>query len=311
MESTTQTTQLTSTAIEVATPSTEIKHESTLYAEPVAYVHGWPITNSLITSWVAVLVIVILSVALRMKMKKIPSKIQHFFEVVLEGGLNLADQVTGSRKVTEKVFPIAISIFFFVLINNWLGILPLGGFGMLQTGADGTAFVPFLRSGTADINTTLMLAVVAVLGSNIFGVLIIGIWKTFNKYVNLKALGHIFTKVKKDPTILLVSPVMFFVGLLELVGELAKVASLSFRLFGNVFAGEVLLASMGALLAYGLPVPFLFLEIMVGLIQALIFSMLVLVYFSIASQDHDAHDEDHHESASDALVEGVENEARA
>lgn len=294
MEPTTQTIPQSNPVV-MAVPSTEIKHESTLYAEPVAMVHGFPITNSLITSWLAVLVIIILSVALRMKMKSIPGKLQHAFEVILEGGLNLADQVTGSRKITEKVFPLAISIFFFVLINNWLGILPLGGFGMLQTGAEGTAFVPFLRSGTADINTTLMLAVVAVIGSNIFGILVIGIWKTFNKYVNLSALGQIFTKVRKDPTVLLVAPVMFFVGLLELVGELAKVASLSFRLFGNVFAGEVLLMSMGALLAYGLPVPFLFLEIMVGLIQALIFSMLVLVYFSIASQDHDEHEEEHSE----------------
>ena len=135
----------------------------------------------------------------------------------------------------------------------------------------------------------------------------------FNKYVNLKALGGMVHKVRKDPTVLLVAPVMFFVGLLELVGELAKIASLSFRLFGNVFAGEVLLASMSALLAYGLPIPFLFLEVMVGAIQALIFAMLTLVYFTIAAQDHDEHDEhkEAHESASDILVEGVENEARA
>jgi len=251
-------------------------------------VHGFPITNSLITSWVAVLVIVLLSLALRAKMKKVPGKLQHFFEVVLEGGLNLADQVTGSRKITGKVFPIAISIFFFVLINNWLGILPLGALGVLHPAAGGSYdFVPFLRSGTADINTTMALAVVAVIGSNIFGILVIGIWKTFNKYVNLGALASIAKKVRKEPTVLLVAPVMFFVGLLELIGEVAKIASLSFRLFGNVFAGEVLLASMSVLLAYGLPIPFLFLEIMVGLIQALIFAMLTLVYFSIASQDHD------------------------
>ena len=282
--------------VQVAIPAktgenTEIKHESTLYSEPITYVHGWPVTNSLITSWVAVAIIVILSVALRMKMKKIPSKIQHFFEVVLEGGLNLADQVTGSRKVTDKVFPVAISIFFFVLINNWLGILPLGGFGVLQNTAEGTFFIPFLRSGTADVNTTLMLAVISVIGSNIFGIVIIGAWKVFNKYVNLRALGGIFTKIRKEPTVLLVAPVMFFVGLLEFIGEFAKVASLSFRLFGNVFAGEVLLASMTVLLAYGLPIPFLFLEIMVGLIQALIFAMLTLVYFTIASEDHDEHEE--------------------
>lgn len=272
--------------------TTEIKHESTLYAEPVAHVHGFPITNSLITSWITVLVIVILSIALRLSLKKIPGKLQHFFEMFTDGAMSLADQVTGSRKVTMRVFPIAVSIFFFVIINNWLGILPLGGFGVIERGADGASFIPFIRSGTADINTTLMLALVAVIASNLFGIIVIGLWKALNKYVNLKALGSMFTKVRKDPTVLIMAPVMFFVGALELVGEVAKVASLSFRLFGNVFAGEVLLASMSALLAYGLPIPFLFLEVLVGFIQALIFSMLVLVYFTIAAEDHDAHDEE-------------------
>ncbi len=298
------------------TQGTQIKHESTLYAEPVAYVHGWPITNSLITSWFAVLVIVLLSVALRTKMKKVPGKLQHMFEMVLDGALNLADQVTGDRKITVKIFPLAICIFFFVLVNNWLGLLPLGGLGMIQTAADGTrAFVPFLRSGTADVNTTLMLALVAVLGSNIFGAFIIGIWKTFNKYVNLKALGGIVTKVRREPTILIVAPIMFFVGVLELIGEAAKVASLSFRLFGNVFAGEVLLASMSAILAYGLPIPFMFLEVIVGVIQALIIAMLVLVYFTIAAQDHDEHEHEGHEAhdiTSDHSVQAaIENEVRA
>ena len=274
-----------------ALPSTEIKHENTLFAEPITHIGSFPVTNSLITSWVAVFILIILATILRTKLKNVPGKLQHFFEIILEGGLSLADQVTGSRKTTEKVFPLAISIFFFVLINNWLGILPLGGFGILEHGAEGSVFVPFLRSGTADINTTLMLAAIAVIGSNIFGIVSIGVWKMFNKYVNLKALGGIVTKVRHEPTILLIAPITFFVGILELVGELAKVASLSFRLFGNVFAGEVLLASMGALLAYGLPLPFLFLEVFVGVIQALIFSMLVLVYFTIAAQDHDAHEE--------------------
>lgn len=283
---------------------TEIKHENTLFAEPIAHIGDFPITNALITSWVAVLILIIISIIIRTRLKNVPGKLQHFFEIVLEGGLSLADQVTGSRKTTEKVFPLAISIFFFVLINNWLGILPLGGFGIVETGAEGSVFIPFLRSGTADINTTLMLAVVAVIGSNIFGIVSIGVWKMFNKYVNLKALAGILTKIRHEPTVLLIAPITFFVGVLELIGELAKVASLSFRLFGNVFAGEVLLASMGALLAYGLPLPFLFLEVFVGVIQALIFAMLTLVYFSIASTDHEAHDTEHPavEELEDALV---------
>ena len=130
----------------------------------------------------------------------------------------------------------------------------------------------------------------AVLGANIFGVVSIGLWKTFNKYVNLKALGGIFTKIRHEPTIIIVAPITFFVGLIEIVGEFAKVASLSFRLFGNVFAGEVLLASMAALVAYIVPIPFLFLELLVGVIQALIFSILLVVYFTIAASDHEEHD---------------------
>ena len=149
------------------------------------------------------------------------------------------------------------------------------------------SFIPFLRGGTADINTTLALAVMAVIGANVFGVVSIGLWKTFNKDVNLNVLGGIFTKIRNEPTIIIVAPITFFVGLIEIVGEFAKVASLSFRLFGNVFAGEVLLASMAALVAYIIPIPFLFLELLVGVIQALIFSILLVVYFTIAASDHE------------------------
>ncbi|MEA3399547.1 MAG: FoF1 ATP synthase subunit a [Patescibacteria group bacterium] len=263
----------------------ELHHEATLFAEPIFHVGEFPVTNALITSWVSVLIIIVLALFIRLKLKEIPRKFQNFFEIILDGALSLCDQVTGNRKITIKVFPLALTIFFFVLINNWLGIMPLGGFGIVENGM----FIPFLRSGTADINGTLALAVISVIGANIFGIVSIGVWKTFNKYVNLRSLGDIFTKVKKDPTILVVAPINFFVGILELIGEIAKVASLSFRLFGNVFAGEVLLISMSAIIAYGLPIPFLFLEIFVGLIQAFIFAVLVVVYFTIAAQDHSEH----------------------
>ncbi|MCM2339510.1 MAG: F0F1 ATP synthase subunit A [Burkholderiales bacterium] len=272
----------------------EIVHEVPLYAEPVFHVGHFGITNALLTSWVAVLTIIIIALVLRSKLKEIPKGIQNLFEAIIEGALGLCDQVTNDRNLSIKIFPIAISAFFFILINNWFGILPLSWFGLIEKGEHGLVFVPFLRGGTADINTTLALAISAVIGANIFGVFSIGIWKTFNKYVNLKVLGEIFKKVRKDPTIVLVAPITFFVGLIEIIGELAKVASLSFRLFGNVFAGEVLLVSMAALVAFVVPIPFLFLEIIVGVIQALIFSILLVVYFTIGASDHD-HDESHNE----------------
>ena len=297
---TASTTTFSTPVIVTAAVASAPTEESTLYAEPLAVVHGFSITNALFTSWIAVLIIVVLSVSLRASLKKVPGRLQHFFELLVDGALDLADQVTGSRKVTLRVFPIAITIFLFVLVNNWMGLLPLGGFGLIKQAADGSrSFVPFIRSGTADINTTLMLALVTVIASNLFGVIVIGLWKAFNKYINIKAIASIPAKVRKEPTVLVMAPVMFFGGVLEIIGEMAKVASLSFRLFGNVFAGEVLLASMSALFAYGLPIPFMFLEVLVGFIQALIFAMLTLVYFTIAAQDHDAHDggEDHHDES--------------
>ena len=268
----------------------QISHEITLFAEPIYHYNNFSITNALLTSWLAVFIIIILSFVLRSKLRLIPGKIQSFFEIIVEGALGMCDQVTSNRTLSIRIFPIAISVFFFILINNWLGLLPIGGFGVLEQGEHGLAFIPFLRGGTADINTTIALAVMAVLGANLFGIFSIGLWKTFNKYVNLKALGGIFTKIRHEPTIIIVAPITFFVGLIEIIGEFAKVASLSFRLFGNVFAGEVLLVSMAALVAYIIPIPFLFLEILVGVIQALIFSILLVVYFTIGASDHDEHE---------------------
>lgn len=282
-------TETTALIPEVST-SEEISHESTLYAEPIAHFGSFTVTNALFTSWVVVFILIIISIVVKLSLKKIPKGIQNLFEIIIEEAELLCDQVTNSRIITNKAFPIVFAVFMFVLLNNWMGILPLGGIGFIEIGEHGKAFIPLFRSGTADINGTLPLAIMSVIGANIFGIISIGLWKTINKYVNLNALGSIFTKVKKDPMILMTAPIMFAVGFLELIGEFAKIASLSFRLFGNVFAGEVLLASMGALIAYVLPTPFMLLEVLVGVIQAFIFAILTLVYYTISSMDHE-HDE--------------------
>jgi len=291
----------TITAIAAPLP---VSHESTLFAEPIFHIGqpsgGLTVTNSLFTSWIVVGILIVISLAIRLTLKQIPKGIQNFFEFIIEGAESLADQVTGDRKITTKAFPIVFTVFLIVLINNWIGILPFGGFGLIEHSAAGNSFIPFIRSGTADINGTLPLAILSVIGANLFGIISIGAWKTFNKYVNLKALGQIFTKIRKDPMIILTAPIMFAVGLLELVGEFAKVASLSFRLFGNVFAGEVLLAAMGAIMAYVLPTPFLLLEVFVGAIQAFIFAILTLVYYTIASQDHEHEEHDLEEAEAHA-----------
>ena len=164
-----------------------------------------------------------------------------------------------------------------------MGLLPgVGTIGFVETLEHEKVFVPLLRGATADLNTTLAMALFAVVMSHVFGVIVVGLWNHFNKFVNIKAIIAIPKKVKKDPTILMINPIKIFVGLIEIVGEIAKVASLSLRLFGNIFAGEVLLASMMALSAFILPLPFMFLELIVGIVQALVFAILTLAFMSIA-----------------------------
>ncbi len=261
-----------------------VSHEITLYAEPIFHIGNFSVTNSLISSWSVVVVLVILAVVLGRSIKKIPQGIQNIFEIMVEKAVEMMDSVTHDSVKSKKIFPFVFTIFIFLLLNNWLGLLPgVGSIGFIETSHGHSAFIPWFRGATADLNTTLALAIFSVLAANFFGVLTVGGWNFLNKFVNLKALAEIPGRIVKEPAIVIVNPIKFFVGLIEIIGEVAKVASLSFRLFGNVFAGEVLLASMAAIFAFAVPIPFIFLEIIVGIIQALIFAMLTLVYFTIAS----------------------------
>lgn len=268
----------------------EVQHEITLYAEPIFHIGSFNITNSLVTSWVAVTILVVFFYSIGKKVKKIPDKIQNIFEIILEKALSLADSVTGDRQKSEKFLPVALALFLFILANNWLGLIPgIGTVGFNETEGAHSVFVPIFRGGTADVNTTLALAIFSIAASHLFGIFAIGAWNYLNKYINFKALGEIPRKMRKDFFIVLVNPVQAFVGVVEFIGEIAKTASLTFRLFGNIFAGEVLLISMMAIFAFFLPLPFIFLEIIIGLIQALIFAMLTLVYFSVATESHEEH----------------------
>jgi F-type H+-transporting ATPase subunit a len=273
---------MTSSETQVNNSHEEIIHENTLFAEPIAHVGNFAITNSLLTSALALVIIVTIGLLVKNKIKKVPSGLQNAMEMVIEGFLGIFDGVTGSRKRSLQFAPLVLAFFFFVLINNWMGILPgVGSIGQVVQHGDEKLFIPYLRGATADLNTTLALATIGVVLSHIIGVFAIGAWKYFNKFININAFLEIPRKIKKDPMVLLVNPIKAFVGLIEIIGEIAKIASLSFRLFGNVFAGEVLLASMSAILAFGIPIPFLLLEVLVGLIQALIFAMLILTYLTI------------------------------
>ena len=262
--------------------SSEISHEVTIFAEPIFEIGGFHITNSLLNTWLVVFAVIIFGLAFRRAIAVIPRKAQNILEMAIEELLKICDSATGSREKSLRFFPLVASFFVFILLNNWLGILPgIGSIGKIVSEHGEKVFVPFFRGGTADLNTTLALAIVGVVATHLVGVTTVGIWRHLNKFINIQSIIDIPKKIAKDATILIVNPIKLFVGFLEIIGELAKVASLSFRLFGNIFAGEVLLASMAAILAFGIPIPFMFLEIVVGLIQALIFAMLILVYLTI------------------------------
>jgi F-type H+-transporting ATPase subunit a len=233
-----------------------------LRAEEIFHVGNFPVTNAVFLSALVLILLTGLALALRRGLRLVPGGAQNVFEIVTNGALGLMDSVLGNRKTSEKYFPLVFTIFLFVLSANWLGLFP--GVGSIVLREHGDKAVPLLRSPASDLNFTLALALIAVTFVNVFGA----------AAVTLKGRLSIFFNFK--------GPIEFFIGILELVSEFAKIISFSFRLFGNVFAGEVLLAIMTFLVPYLVPLPFMFLEIFVGFIQAFIFGMLTLVFVAMA-----------------------------
>jgi F-type H+-transporting ATPase subunit a len=201
-------------------------------------------------------------------------------------------KVTGDAKRSRQFLPIIGTLFLFILFSNWLGLLPgTGSVGVwgIHNGAE--ALIPLLRPAAADLNLTLAVAAFAVIASHVIGWRSIGLSNHLSKFFNIRGIWRSF---KKGPTAIATAVVEFGVGLIEIVGEIAKVISLSLRLFGNVFAGEVLMTVTIGLFAFALPIPFIFLELLIGAVQATVFSMLTLAYLTVATTSHEEHDENDH-----------------
>ncbi len=244
--------------------------EVSITPETLFHVGNFPVTNSLLTSWIVVIGLSIGAIILSKKIKTVPGKIQALVESVIEGMLSFFETVGGSRETAEKFFPIVTTIFIYIICSNWVGILPgFGSIGINEATSEGVKFVPIFRSVYSDLNMTLALALIAVVLSHLYGLFTVGIKGHIGKFINFKG------------------PVDAFAGALEIVGEISKIISLSFRLFGNVFAGEVLLTIIAFLVPYIAPLPFLGLEIFVGFIQALIFATLSMVAFSSFTKVHE------------------------
>ena len=248
-------------------------HIPTLAPEVLFQIGSINITNTVINTWMAILLFLVLGLLLKTRIKDKPGKLQNACEFILEKILPYLDGVTGSRKKTIKFLPIVGSIFFFILLSNWLGLLP--GTGSIKIG---DAFL--LRPANTDLNLTLAMALTAVISSHIFGFIALGFFTHIGKFVQI---GGIIKSFKKGPVAIFTALIEFGVGILEIIGEVAKVLSLSLRLFGNIFAGEVLISVISALISVIVPTPFMGLELLVGLVQATVFSILTLVYLTVAS----------------------------
>lgn len=246
-------------------------------AEEVLNIGGVSITNSHMLGTLGILVLVWLlfqarAVALGRKSSNFATRLVMW---TFEGLYETVKQVIPEEKWAKKVAPLAITIFFFVIAQYWMGILPIVG---SITVGDTPLFRPFV----ADLNMTFALAIVTIVAAQIYAV----------KYMGMKAnLGRYFFNPLKDP-------IMAFVGILELVAEFSRMLGLSFRLFGNVLAGEVLLIMIAYLTQYVSPLalqPFYLFELFIGGIQAYIFFMLTVVFISLGLSHHgdEAHEDDH------------------
>lgn len=248
--------------------------EISLAPELLFDIFGFPITNSFFTTFIVSIGIIGTALFLRRRISQKPKGFQNAIELVFELIIGLVDSVTGDRKKSKAFFPFVATIFILVIISNWAGLIPAlipgGTLGLNEIHHGETVLIPFIRSGSADLNMTLSIALISVITAQIMGVAMIG-----GKHY----AGKFFVNPFKKPYF-----VGTFVGILEIISEFAKIISFSFRLFGNIFAGEVLLTVMLMLVPYFAPLPFLFLEIFVGFVQALVFAMLTLVFFKMATE---------------------------
>ncbi len=285
------------------------------------------ITNTMVATWITIVVLTLIALRVRSGMSEVPGRLQGLVELFVEFFINLAESLPGGS-ACRRFLPLVMTIFLFIMTANWLGILPGfgtigrvesieevihhheddsgyvdkahievqvfdgdGGFAYQAFGSVGTGvtieeweenpqagkqagiLVPFFRSANTGLNTTLAIAIVAMVMVHFWAFRALGIGH-LSKFINFRG-----------------GPIGFFVGILEAISEVARLISFTFRLFGNIFAGEVLLAAMIFLIPLIGIIPFLGLELFVGVIQALIFSMLTLVFAAIASI---AHGGEHH-----------------
>ncbi|MEY4747333.1 MAG: hypothetical protein RLZZ416_382 [Candidatus Parcubacteria bacterium] len=232
-----------------------------LSPEQVGSFLGIPLTNTLITSWIVIGVLILLAFFAGSRVSLVPGKLQTVLEWIIGYVYEYVTEVLESRDLARKFFPLLMTIFLFIFTSNVLEFTPgIGSIGFFR----GEEFSPLLRSVNTDLNVTLTLAIISFLVVEITGVAVLGAIKYGGKFLNFRSFMG------------------FAVGIVELIGELARLISLSFRLFGNIIAGEVLIIVATFFAPYLGPVPLMMFELFIGFLQAAIFALLTLFFIKLA-----------------------------
>jgi len=271
----------------VAQPNPVLPAERVFFNSPF-------LTNSIISAWLTIILIVTLVFFAARKAKLIPGKLQNFIEFIFEALYNFCASVAGDN--ARAFFPVVSTIFLMVIFNAWIALLPIFGTIMVpgyeyQGGTWEHTMVPLFRSANTDINLPLALAIVSFVSVTYFG---IRARKTeyVEQFFNFRPFFQSTKKaVKREKGGIMgvfVGLINIVVGLLELLGQFTRIISFTFRLFGNMIAGEILILLFSFLLPYLVPLPFYGLELLVGFVQALIFGGLTLVFMSVAVTSHES-----------------------
>lgn len=240
-------------------------------AEPILNIGSFPITNTIIHTLFVDALLIGGALTIKKRISLIPNMLQNLTELVFETFYNLIQSIAYDR--VRYIFPYFMTFFLFILIANWTGLLPgIGTIGFFKNHGEEN-FTPLFRGTTSDMNTTFALALISAFATHILSIRLTGIKDYLSRFFSL-------------------NPIFLFVGFLELISEITKVISLSFRLFGNIFAGETVLHTISNMFAFLVPLPFLLLEVIVGLVQALVFSMLTFVFMAILTTPHHAPNHD-------------------
>lgn len=251
----------TETLVEHGEAAADAAHEGGIHvaiaAEKLGEFLGIPITNTLVASFIAMTFLIVLALLVGTRLRMVPSRLQSVFEHAVEGIYDYVAETLESREMARTYFPLIVTIFLFIWIANMMEFLP--GIGSILYHGE-----PLLRSVNTDLNTPLALSLISFFVIEITGILAIGFVKYGSKFITFR------------------SPIDFAVGFIELIGELVRVVSLSFRLFGNILAGEVVLTVAKYFVPYFLPVPLMMFEIFIGTLQAAIFALLTLFFIKLA-----------------------------